>query len=100
MWVRILLPVNIISSCGETGSTRQLEVLVRKLVKVQILSGRLYMVVVAQRQSGVLWTLRSRFQNSPTTRGSVLELVYIEVLETSAERIESSSLSWPTFMLL
>lgn len=70
MWVRILLPVNIISSCGETGSTRQLEVLVRKLVKVQILSGRLYMVVVAQRQSGVLWTLRSRFQNSPTTPGA------------------------------
>ena len=53
------------------------------------------MVVVAQRQSGVLWTLRSRFQNSPTTQGPVLELVYIEVLETSAERIESSSLSWP-----
>lgn len=67
MWVRILLPVNIISSCDETGSTRQLEVLARKLLKVQILSGRLYMVVVAQRQSGVLWTLRSRFQNSPTT---------------------------------
>lgn len=30
MWVRILLPVNIISSCGETGSTRQLEVLMGK----------------------------------------------------------------------
>lgn len=29
--------------------------------------------------------------------GSMLELVYIGVLETSAERIESSSLSWPTF---
>lgn len=29
--------------------------------------------------------------------GSMLELVYIGVLEASAERIESSSLSWPTF---